>query len=420
MKTMIVLFLVLMISVSSSAETIRCKAAEKGPIRELQITRHLHGYEPQWYEAWITPRGFLKKKQKLDLTPLYFAGHNMKFVEFEGSPARTKFYMELPKVQDWHRGPQKARVTLNKGSAQEVSQNLSCQANEPLRFMNYCENSLHGNPDEALLKAARSDNANLVEMLMSCEPNVNFQDSRGCTPLMLAIDRNCGSGHFDDYSSLSVNLRILEALISGGAFVDLADPATEATPLSKSAWGGDVFAIKSLLDMEADVDAQDNEGYTPLMRAVARGHRKAVELILKYRPQLDITNHQQQTAEMIAHAKGYHDIALWLQEPVKTLSFQGLNAGGCELSDNQLVAGQLTAIELQATEHKMYLLTIPELEVELMANPGEKLTTRVKPVKPGRYHYQCGVHGGAESSRGFLSVEAAGVKLAPIIVDNVE
>lgn len=56
---------------------------------------------------------------------------------------------------------------------------------------------------------------------------------------------------------------------------------TERTPLMVAAKAGHVKVVKVLLELGANINAQDRFGITPVMLAAANGHKEVVSLLLK-------------------------------------------------------------------------------------------------------------------------------------------
>lgn len=388
----------------ANAETIFCESVGRGDIKEVIATRNPHDHEPQWFDVVIKQKGFFAKDLNFSLTPLYLPGDKMLLMEFEGSPSKTKLLMTFNDVSKLNKHDRKVELVSNKGSAKEQKQILSCHSDRPIKSIDYCSTSKYGNPTETLLYASKVRNSNLVDMVIGCNPNVNELDKNGCSPLMYAVDHLCGTGKRDDFRDFAHNKRIIDVLISAGAFVDIADPVTLATPLIKSAQDRDAYALKSFADMEADIDAQDKDGFTALMSAAERGDEKLVELILGYNPDIELTNSSGQTAMTIARSKGYTNIELLLQTPDKTITFTGENSGGCSLNEKAIEANKVVLFEMKASEKKMFLLEIPEMGVKLMADPGKVQSFRLKPTKIGSFKYTCGVHGSNNTSKGTISV----------------
>ena len=66
--------------------------------------------------------------------------------------------------------------------------------------------------------------------------------------------------------------------------------------------------IPLLLEADAQIDAQDNSGYTPLMLASMYGKEAAVRELLKGNPNLDLKNNGGKTALDTAREKNYQSI----------------------------------------------------------------------------------------------------------------
>ncbi len=390
---------------TAQAETIVCESFGAGPIKAVTASRNPHDHEPQWFDVTLQKKGFFSEELRYSLSPLYFSGDKMDLMEFEGAPNKAKLLMHFSKVSGLHRASRKVEVILDKGGKNEVRQTLLCRSDRPVKFVDYCSVNKFGTPLETLFYASKVRNSNLVDMVMSCGiDNVNEFDKKGCSPLMYAVDHLCGTGERDQFRNFAGNNRILDVLISAGAFVDISDPVTGESPLLKSALDGDTYAFKAFADMEADIDSQDTNGMTALMNATQRGDSKLVELIIGYGPNLELLNNKGLTALGIAKEKGDKTIELLLEGPDKTLRFEGVNAEGCRLNETTLDLGKVTLIELQASQKKMFLLEIPELGVRLMSNPGQLVSTRIKPSKAGQFKFSCGVHGSNNTTVGTVTV----------------
>jgi hypothetical protein len=404
-----ILFLFALFYVESTfAEAIHCEAiSRQGDIKEINSIRSSinDGYEPQWFDTSVKMRGLFSKNARYSLEPLYFKENKMTLMEFEGSTSRSKLLMNFTNVNKLNLGTQRVEVILNKGSKDELKQNMNCSSDGPVQFIDYCSSSKFGTPLETLLYASKVRNSNIVDMVASCNLNVNKKDEVGCTPLMYAVDAKCGKDQFDIFSDFAPNIRIINTLISAGAYSDLPDPATEATPLIKSALVGDIEAMTAFLEMEADLDAQDKDGYTAIMRSVAKDDIKGVELLLKYNPNLELINNEGLTAGAIAKMKGYMNIELALQKPEMTLTFVGIDSGKCTVNLDNLNVDKLVLIEIKSTNNKMFLLSIPELSIGLMSEGGKTNSIRFKPNKVGSYNYSCGFHGDANPSKGVIIIK---------------
>lgn len=93
----------------------------------------------------------------------------------------------------------------------------------------------------------------LVKLLISYGANVNATDSDGRTALWHA-------GSVDSHF-------LMEVLLKNGARVDPRDSPTGMTPLAFASCYGNLKAVRTLLDCEANTETRDNHGRTPLTAA---------------------------------------------------------------------------------------------------------------------------------------------------------
>jgi len=112
----------------------------------------------------------------------------------------------------------------------------------------------------ALLWAVESSEPECVRVLLENGADVNTQTATGATALIMAAD----------LTSPEQDLRILRDLLSHGADVHLAD-SQHATALSFAAQAANVDAVELLLTAGAEVNVQDEEGSSPLLRVAEYG-----------------------------------------------------------------------------------------------------------------------------------------------------
>ncbi len=151
---------------------------------------------------------------------------------------------------------------------------------------------LMGLSNVALLKAVQANDINMVQKLLRNRANINA-DQNGQTPLMLAIDLG--------YTTM------VQLLIENGA--DINTPVNGKTPLDfakekqqrpiatllkdyallEAAKNGNMQKAKTLLQDGADINVQNQNGWTPLALAVQHGHTEMVkELIETHHAQIDL------------------------------------------------------------------------------------------------------------------------------------
>jgi uncharacterized protein len=120
----------------------------------------------------------------------------------------------------------------------------------------------------ALHWAVRSDDLEIVSLLVHAKADVNAADPHGITPLALAC--------------ANANVQIVRALIAAGAHPSLADNSGR-TPLMIAVGRPQPESVRILLDAGAQVDARDNgPQQTALMIAVRENNAAAVRLLLDH------------------------------------------------------------------------------------------------------------------------------------------
>ena len=98
------------------------------------------------------------------------------------------------------------------------------------------------------------------------------------------------------YSLMRGSLGAARLLCEAGARIAERDRRTRTTLLHLQARYGRTDSMRFLLERGADVDAQDYEGYTPLMLAVLGGHIRAVRLLLTRKADTRLRDRKANTA----------------------------------------------------------------------------------------------------------------------------
>ena len=118
----------------------------------------------------------------------------------------------------------------------------------------------------ALHWAARSDDLEIVRLLIARGADVRATNRYGITPMWQA--------------ALNGNAQIIEALAAAGAPVDAALASGE-TPLLVAARTGKVESVRALVERGANVNRAENVfGQTPLMLAAAENNAEVCKLLL--------------------------------------------------------------------------------------------------------------------------------------------
>lgn len=380
----------------ASTEVLTCTSTTKASVKNLRAVRHHYGYEPQWLDAEIKTRRF-GKTQKLSLTPLYMNG---KYVlkDTWGSLQKASFILDLGAFK----GPgrySRVQAVRFKGDSNEEHFEMACSLAGEVPFVNACEDDI----EEKVFAASLKRSADLLDMVLSCHTNVNMKNEKGCTPLMLVADRDCGSGRFDRFNHFAPAERPLESLINSGANIQEVDPATEEAALNKFVRYQDELVVQYLLAKNANVDVRDIEGFSPLMRAAEARHLKMVQLLLAHKADLTLKNKNGETAYDIARAKGDQRIMELLKDGGQEIVIQGKSDGTCLPGMIHVMQGAVAKLVLKA-ERKMILFEAKDLGLELMAAPNGSDSKNYTFNKKGTFPFTCGEHGGSNPTRGSIMV----------------
>lgn len=81
-----------------------------------------------------------------------------------------------------------------------------------------------------------------------------------------------------------------EWLATGNKCVDIESPKTGATPLHVASAKGYLDVMKILLQIGADVDKQDVDGWTPLHAAAHWGQKEAAQVLVENFSDMDAKN----------------------------------------------------------------------------------------------------------------------------------
>lgn len=125
---------------------------------------------------------------------------------------------------------------------------------------------LRGTPLHIAARRGRSEDEELVELLLKGGAKVAAKDPDGLTPLQLAVQ--------------SDNKQIVKALLSHKADVNARGDYSGHSPLHWAIKPGNQEMVESLLAHKADVNAKNKEGHTPLHMAANYADKTVVELLL--------------------------------------------------------------------------------------------------------------------------------------------
>jgi ankyrin repeat protein len=120
-----------------------------------------------------------------------------------------------------------------------------------------------------LFAAARTNDVNMTKSLLESNVDVNQQDDKGYTPLMLAT--------YDD------NFEVATLLLKQGAKTEVTDHSGR-TALMGAAFKGNDREVKLLLDNGANPAATDSKGLTSMMYAVMFGRLSVIRTLRAGKP----------------------------------------------------------------------------------------------------------------------------------------
>lgn len=157
----------------------------------------------------------------------------------------------------------------------------------------------------ALHLAAEKGFADVVDCLLGAGADSSLQEKNGWTPL-----------HFAAFQG---DERIVETLLKCGSNVQLraktltpVKRASEAqlvekywTPLHCAAYAGYANCVKVLIEANAPLDFADEDGMTPFLYAVSRGHKEVTDLLFACRINSKVRNTSGCSALHLAASKGH-------------------------------------------------------------------------------------------------------------------
>lgn len=144
----------------------------------------------------------------------------------------------------------------------------------------------------SISKAVQGNYPELVRLLIEKGADVNLKDDSGTNPILIA--------EMEGYTNIT-------ALLLPVSDVNVST-AGGATPLHMAASRG-LGDIQSLLDRGAMVNVADNRGWTPLHVAAAGGNMEAVRILLEAGADRTIKNKRGETASDLARKKGRREVA---------------------------------------------------------------------------------------------------------------
>ena len=145
-----------------------------------------------------------------------------------------------------------------------------------------------------LMLAAKSGHLDSAEELLECGANPDNRDAKGQTPLMLALKGN----HMD----------MVELLMSYQCAMNTQNIQTGKTILHWAVQTGDIKLIQSVLRMGAEPNIRDKEWETPFLTALLNKRLDIVDLLVKYKCDIKVTDKHFNTGLHLAAREGLLDL----------------------------------------------------------------------------------------------------------------
>lgn len=133
-----------------------------------------------------------------------------------------------------------------------------------------------------LHKASMVSDSNAAEILIESGSDINAKDTKGFTPLMLAVSDRMLPGRLDNDDRVARSSRedVVEVLLKSGANANVPDPDGN-TAGHYAAHDDRRVILRLLLENKGDSNQRNNEGETPLQAAVKGGSLRGAELLIK-------------------------------------------------------------------------------------------------------------------------------------------
>lgn len=287
---------------------------------------------------------------------------------------------------------------------------LSCSMDGKIKFVNHCSDTRKEVLGRKLIVAAREGDVERAEDLLECGADPNFVTAAGCNAVLASLDPTCG-GAADSWRPFPADQvpELANLLLDKGAFIDSADAKSGEATMHKAvrfvAENNGLDFLTLLIGLEANINAQDKAGRTPLMIAVSSGNIDLVQALVEGGADIDLKDRKGRTAYQYAKASGFTEALNFLVAPSEVVTIQGNAEGGCSPESITVKQGSLVRFLLKALPDKMFKLDAPKLGIDLMAERGSEVYKNVLIGTKGEFPFTCGFHGGSSATRGVIKVE---------------
>jgi len=177
----------------------------------------------------------------------------------------------------------------------------------------------------ALVHAARNDQDETVNFLLSCKANIHHRDTQGRSSL--------------HHAAVQGSIKVVSELIVAGASV-LQTAKSGETPLHAAVSGGHQEVVKLLMENQADCKATTKSGLTPLDHAARDNHVEIANFIVERCNSTELTRivtpkiHKGRSTIELAVAAGNLEMASIFQ--------RGISDGSEQLTDPESPAQEQT------------------------------------------------------------------------------
>lgn len=134
----------------------------------------------------------------------------------------------------------------------------------------------------------------VAKLLLVWDADINTHDNNGNTPLMYAVGTH--------------NVELLTMLALKGADLDVKSRQQKMTPLLIAVKNDDIEIIQVLLELGANVNGSNHEGYTPLMAAAEAGQFNIVQTLITHGANSNIHDMTGMTASILAMKNGHKQV----------------------------------------------------------------------------------------------------------------
>lgn len=385
------------------AETVFCESSDKKSEFEIKQPDY-----PADSAGWRIAHFTRPPYRQRSVYTVYQTSRNDRVLYVsEGNRAAAR--LDLGKYNPSGEYPSAKLTTYIAGGGFLVT-SMSCELSGSIDFVNYCSDGKKAILSEKLILSAREGDIENVENLIDCGADPNFTGRKGCSPILATLDPICG-GSPDSSRSFPINYvsEVANLLIDRGAYIDSVQKKTGEATIHKavrySMENGDVELLNLLIGLEADINAQDGTGKSPLMLATINENLEVIQALVEGGANIDLKDKKGRTALQYAKLGGFKQAYNFLSAPTQLVTIQGTDEGTCTPATISVKKGQLTRIVLKAIAGKMFKLTSPKLAIDLMAERGSEAYKNFVTDKKGQFPFTCGFHGGSAPTYGVINVE---------------